>query len=147
MATRAQPPVEPQPKAPENPNLLRDRLANERTFLAWLRTGIAITSLGFVVARFDIFLTQFAQINAAAGAPSEPDTGGPASVSIGLMLVLAGPLVVAMAAARYLHTEQALHANRPDSRRLIRSIVMVITVGSVIAGGVLALHLITLWPK
>ena len=40
----------------QNPNLLRDRLANERTFLAWRRTGSAITINGFVVARFDSFL-------------------------------------------------------------------------------------------
>jgi putative membrane protein len=34
-------------------------LANERTFLAWLRTSIAIIGLGFVVARFSLFLREF----------------------------------------------------------------------------------------
>ncbi|MDA4131100.1 MAG: DUF202 domain-containing protein [Thaumarchaeota archaeon] len=29
---------------------VRDHLANERTYLAWLRTGIATIGLGFVVA-------------------------------------------------------------------------------------------------
>jgi uncharacterized membrane protein YidH (DUF202 family) len=47
--------------APQNPHLLRDRLANERTSLAWLRTGIAVSGLGYVVARFDIFLQQIAE--------------------------------------------------------------------------------------
>ncbi len=28
-----------------------DELANDRTFLAWLRTGIAVMGLGFVVAK------------------------------------------------------------------------------------------------
>ncbi len=28
-----------------------DELANDRTFLAWLRTGIALFGLGFVVAK------------------------------------------------------------------------------------------------
>ena len=34
---------------------LRDYLAEERTFLAWIRTGIALMGFGFVVARFGIF--------------------------------------------------------------------------------------------
>ncbi|GLR67062.1 membrane protein [Acidocella aquatica] len=33
-----------------------DHAANERTFLAWVRTGIAIMAFGFLVERFDIFL-------------------------------------------------------------------------------------------
>lgn len=37
-------------------------LANERTFLAWLRTCIAIIGLGFVVARFSLFLREFEMI-------------------------------------------------------------------------------------
>jgi len=37
---------------------LRDRLANERTLLAWLRTAIALMGFGLVVARFGlVFLT------------------------------------------------------------------------------------------
>ena len=30
--------------------------ANERTFLAWVRTGIAIMALGFVIEKFDLFV-------------------------------------------------------------------------------------------
>ena len=33
-----------------------DYLANERTFLAWIRTSIAVMSLGFVVAKFSLWL-------------------------------------------------------------------------------------------
>ena len=34
---------------------LRDYLAEERTFLAWIRTSIALMGFGFVVARFGLF--------------------------------------------------------------------------------------------
>lgn len=34
-------------------------LANERTFLAWIRTSIAIIGVGFVLARFGVWLREF----------------------------------------------------------------------------------------
>ncbi len=34
-------------------------LAAERTFLAWIRTGLALMGFGFVVARFGLFLQEF----------------------------------------------------------------------------------------
>jgi uncharacterized protein (DUF302 family)/uncharacterized membrane protein YidH (DUF202 family) len=37
---------------------LSDSLAAERTFLAWIRTGLALMGFGFVVARFGLFLQQ-----------------------------------------------------------------------------------------
>jgi uncharacterized membrane protein YidH (DUF202 family) len=34
----------------------RDHSANERTFLAWVRTSIAVMAFGFLVEKFDLFL-------------------------------------------------------------------------------------------
>lgn len=140
------PPEARLPKPQDNPNLLRDRLANERTFLAWLRTGIAIAALGFGVARFDIFLQQIAQVSAPVRVEEQAARSGRATVPIGLVLVASGPVIVAMAAVRFLHTERALLSGRPDSRVLVRNIVVLLTFASVIAGAALALHLISLWP-
>ncbi|MEK7197689.1 MAG: DUF202 domain-containing protein, partial [Nitrospirota bacterium] len=36
----------------------RVHMANERTFLAWIRTSIGIMAFGFVVERFSIFVKQ-----------------------------------------------------------------------------------------
>jgi putative membrane protein len=33
-----------------------DHAANERTFLAWVRTGIAMIAFGFVIEKFNLFL-------------------------------------------------------------------------------------------
>ena len=41
-----------------------DHLANERTYLAWLRTGIATIGLGFVVAKFGLALRQLTGVSA-----------------------------------------------------------------------------------
>ena len=40
---------------PDKPKNLNDHLANERTFLAWLRTGIGVMAFGFVVVKFSLF--------------------------------------------------------------------------------------------
>jgi putative membrane protein len=34
----------------------RDHAANERTYLAWVRTGITVMVLGFIVEKFEIFM-------------------------------------------------------------------------------------------
>jgi len=41
---------------PDRPVSATDFLAAERTFLAWIRTGLALMGFGFVVARFGLFL-------------------------------------------------------------------------------------------
>jgi uncharacterized membrane protein YidH (DUF202 family) len=55
-------PVEEKPGAD-----LRDYLAEERTFLAWIRTGLTLMGFGFVVARFGLFLRLHDLKAAAAG--------------------------------------------------------------------------------
>jgi putative membrane protein len=68
----------------------RDHLANERTYLAWVRTAVATIVFGFAIGRFGIALRQLA---AAQGAPIRT-TGlslwfGTASMLIGVVLMLA----------------------------------------------------------
>lgn len=123
-----------------NPNLLRDRLANERTFLAWLRTGITITALGFVVARFEVLLYEVARIDDRHFNESE------IAILIGLVLVSAGPALVVTAAIRYFRADRALREDRPRDDRLPLVMVGAVAAGLGITGlGILA-HLIAAWP-
>ena len=74
-----------------NPNRARDHLANERTFLAWVRTGAAIVVFGFAIGRFSIALRQ---LTALEGHPIHR-AGisvwmGAASIVLGVVLVVAG---------------------------------------------------------
>src|SRR5690349_11464639 len=39
---------------------IADHLANERTFLAWIRTALGLIGLGFVLARMGLFLRNLA---------------------------------------------------------------------------------------
>jgi putative membrane protein len=63
-------------------------LAAERTFLAWIRTGIALMGFGFVVARFGLFLRELA---AAHQIVSRRTTG--LSLWLGTALLIIGMAV------------------------------------------------------
>ncbi|MBD2244429.1 DUF202 domain-containing protein [Nostoc sp. FACHB-888] len=76
----------------------REHQANERTFLAWLRTSIALISFGFAIARFGIFLRQ---LNIAITQQEPPVNPLSTSENLGLALVIFGILTVALAAWRY----------------------------------------------
>ena len=67
---------------------LRDSLAAERTFLAWIRTGLALMGFGFVVARFGLFLQE---LQVAQHALSPPSYG--LSLWFGTALIAVGVIV------------------------------------------------------
>lgn len=71
-------------------------LASERTLLAWIRTALAMMGLGFVVARFGLFLREIA----AASQGRSPDSVA-MSLWIGISLVLLGVVVTMLAARRH----------------------------------------------
>ena len=71
-------------------------LAAERTFLAWLRTGVALMGFGFVVARFGLFLREMAETT-APGKFHDPGF----SLPVGLALVVLGAVVNVLAAIRH----------------------------------------------
>lgn len=83
-----------------NPKIDRQRehQANERTFLAWLRTSIALIGFGFAIARFGLFLQQL-----QATLIQQPVLVHPLfnSKNLGVTLVVFGILVIALAAWQY----------------------------------------------
>ncbi len=91
-----------------------DHAANERTFLAWIRTAIAVMAFGFLVARFNLFL-RIAAESLAAGGRAAPVPGGGFGGVAGIVLILAGTVMVAMAALRFLRTARAIDSAAPQS--------------------------------
>lgn len=83
------------PTKPEE--TLRLHQANERTMLAWIRTGIALMAFGFAIARFGLFLRQLA----AAGAVTLPAPQGLGSSWLGSALVAMGMMANVLATVRY----------------------------------------------
>ena len=85
-----------------------DHAANERTFLAWVRTAIAVMAFGFLVAKFNLFLAIAAQSLAGASGRRVAVPGGGFGDVAGLVLIIAGTAMVAMAAVRFVRTAQAI---------------------------------------
>lgn len=84
------------PKAVPESQLATEYLANERTFLAWVRTAIAVISLGFVVAKFGLWMEELA---ANSSEFSQFRTG--ISLPIGTAMIFFGGFLTVLAAWRY----------------------------------------------
>jgi putative membrane protein len=88
------------------PGKASDHLANERTFLAWIRTSISIIVFGFVVAKFGITLREFLRLRGSA----EHESGVSLSIGIGFMTM--GIAMALTSAVRYRRTMERLNADR-----------------------------------
>ena len=86
-----------------SPNEMRDRLANVRTFLAWVRTAITIMAFGFVVAKFGLLLREL------PGSHVHPGELHLATV-IGTILVLLGGAFLVMATLDFLVVKRQIDA-------------------------------------
>jgi putative membrane protein len=75
--------------------------ANERTLLAWLRTGLSLVTFGFVLARVDAWLHGIAMPDAVVHRSL-------ATAWIGAGFVALGLLANGLAIARFVRTRQAL---------------------------------------
>src|ERR1700754_2054780 len=97
---------------------LRDYLAEERTFLAWIRTGIALMGFGFLVAHFGIF----------ADEPTRYATGHqPHQLSLwfGTALIAIGVTVNLFSARRYMRLIGELNSGQFVHRSLSKQGVVV----------------------
>ena len=79
----------------------RDHAANERTFLAWVRTAIAIMAFEFFVEKFDLFV-EFAA--PALADRTIPMVGQSLGNFAGLALVVLGIVMIVLAAGRFIKT-------------------------------------------
>ena len=114
----------------ENPNRARDHLANERTFLAWVRTSVAIVVFGFAIGRFAIAMRQLTEFQGRGSRT----TGF--SVWMGMSAILAGVVMVGAGLMRYRKTRAQLDQGKFEPAGFIVDLVTILTVlfGLALAG-------------
>jgi len=107
-------------------------LANERTFLAWIRTSVSVISLGFVVDRFGLFLRELGN----AGGARQRMTPAVTSFVVGdLMMAVGGGLAI-LAAVRFsmVHRDLERGVARADKGMVLAvAVVVVLLAGAMIA--------------
>lgn len=115
---------------------MRDHLANERTLLSWIRLGLSLTALGFVIARFGLFLEQMVTGGqVTAGTPHF-------SVPVGVGLVLLGPTLAAVATRRFFLTEREIDTEQAQTHY---GLLYAILGAVALTGLVLAAYLLYVW--
>jgi putative membrane protein len=94
-------------------------LAAERTFLAWIRTGLGLMGIGFAVSRFGLFLRQLS----AAESHLPPRTNG-ISLWSGVVLVTLGVIVNLSAVLRHVQLVHQLSTGTWQPGRVSRDAVI-----------------------
>src|ERR1700735_5266441 len=97
-----------------------DHLANERTFLAWIRTSISVTVFGFVVAKFGITLRELL----LARGSTIRESG--VSLMIGLGFMAMGIFMALAAWFRYQATMKRLEAGDFKPAKAIVTVLAVV---------------------
>lgn len=105
---------------PSQGSLARDHLANERTFLSWVRTCLAFIGLGVLMAEL-------------------VDTEGPAANALGLALIVLGAIGVVASTSRYLRVTLQLDEGRYQSSTVGPIVVGVVTLLVAVGGLVFVL--------
>ena len=116
---------------PDDPRIY---FAAERTLLAWIRTGLTVIGLGFVIARFGLFLRLMRHV---------PDaTPNVASTLIGVGLVVLGSIAIGVAAWQHSRFWHALGTPYQTKRAVMQWSVLFAALISVI-GLALGAYLVT----
>ncbi len=94
----------------------RAHMANERTFLAWIRTSIAIMAFGFVVEKFALFVRHMEALlgrtlpGGVSGSAAQAASG--ASSAFGIILIGLGAGMGFLSFVRYKRVERQIDENR-----------------------------------
>ena len=88
-----------------------DLAANERTYLAWMRTSLAIIAFGFLLERFDLVLSTFARSLGDGAITLPPGIGREA----GVVLVALGLVVMIFSTIRFIKTTRLLKSTEEEA--------------------------------
>jgi putative membrane protein len=106
----------------DNKNMINEHMANERTFLSWIRTGIGIMVFGFVIVKFSSFVNQLpASFFKDSTLPKNGFT-----IFIGIGLVLTGALTILLSYFKYKQTHKLLQKGEYLYSTLLLTVLTVV---------------------
>ncbi len=111
-----------------NQSKITDHMANERTYLAWVRTGIAIIALGFVVAKFGIIIKELV--------PGTNQTSYHLSTAVGVFLVISGGFLQIMAMRSFIINKKSIENETFHPRsaaEMLTGILIILMAGLIVA--------------
>ena len=113
----------------------RDHLANERTFLAWIRTSLAIIGLGFVVVKFSLFVREMELV---VSSKHEIRHTPSYSLPLGLALIALGAIITILSYARYRRIQQRISNEEfSHSSTLVKATTIILVIACVLLIGYL----------
>ena len=119
----------------DDQTLAREHLANERTFLAWVRTGIAVMAFGFVVVKSSMFVED----KTLTGVEEVVIPGELFTAVVGIALVVAGTLITTASYLRYKESKKQLRLGVYDHSSKMLSLI---TAGVLLVSVLLIVYLI-----
>jgi putative membrane protein len=90
-----------------NDSRARDHMANERTFLAWIRTNIGIIAFGFVIEKFGLFMKQMGLILGKGSLQTLPVSQGYSEL-MGILIVGFGTMLSLLAYINFKRVEKQI---------------------------------------
>jgi len=85
-----------------------DHAANERTYLAWVRTGITVSVFGFVIEKFELFVTELPRL--AMGQSKDAILPSPEIRILSMLLVVLGIGVILLSTWHFVSTRRAIES-------------------------------------
>jgi putative membrane protein len=89
-----------------------DLAANERTYLAWMRTALAMIAFGFLLERFDLILKTFA---ISLGKVDLLQHLSPVGKIAGIILVIIGLMTLILSTSRFIKTTHRIQSEETES--------------------------------
>ena len=109
---------------------IREHLANERTFLAWTRTALAMIGLGFIVAKFSLFVREIESVLNLSGRKS---VSSPVySLPMGILLIALALILLIASYLRYLRIERQIAQRKFSNSGVLIKLATIILVTSIV---------------
>ena len=111
----------------QSPMNVSEHLANERTYLAWLRTSVSVVSLGFATNRFSYFLRH----SPGGASPETHHLGLVRTEQVGLGMLILGTLLMLVSAFHYTRVSRLIESGgyKPQYALVWSTTIAVLLVG------------------